>query len=265
MLLKAIRNHVDPTTGEVFCNEELEDSDVRDAIIDLVFLSGLSPNIKKNNSVNEFNRPAKRIFEELRVWRLGVAQQLALPPYCVFTDAELRSIAEGDVVCKQDLLRIKGISFTRYDLYGDDIYHILKPYIESDIIHSCNADRLPTQECDTITEEESSLEIQSDYQPDSTDGFSNELPPTKDTQPIETAYNEEVDADAIAEETIKAIEKSLRVKENCQHSKGERCPEVRPNCRTCKDFLILPEILEEERKNWPQIGYATWIRMFGTH
>ena len=58
-----------------------------------------------------------------------MASIIGLPAYCVFSDAELYNIAMSDILCKEDLLLVKGISQKRYELFGDEIMGILKEYM----------------------------------------------------------------------------------------------------------------------------------------
>lgn len=128
-ILKSIRNHVDPFTGEFLDPDELSDPDSVGAIIDLFFMAGLnSNNAKKNFSKNELNRPVNQIFEILKSWRLDEARTINLPAYMIFSDNELFSIASGDAITEKDLLRIRGINSKKYELYSKAILNIVKQF-----------------------------------------------------------------------------------------------------------------------------------------
>jgi len=58
------------------------------------------------------------LFEALRAWRLVVARADGLPPYVVFHDSTLRSIAERQPRSLADLAGIAGIGPTKLDRYG---------------------------------------------------------------------------------------------------------------------------------------------------
>ena len=138
-LLKSIRNYIDPTTGERFPPDFFEDPDIHSAIIDLAYISQADSDIKdtkKNPSKNELNRPSDKIYKDLKTWYRNLNHMSHWPEDCVLCDEALMSIAEGDVVFQQDLLRVEGVSYSAYDYLGYDIYDILKPYLESDILET---------------------------------------------------------------------------------------------------------------------------------
>ena len=126
-ILKNILNGVDPITGEVFDRRDMYNNPTLKRNLKPLFM--IASGKAKPESKNLLNRNANAIFEELRLWRLEQAVAINLPAYCVFSDEELWSIAEGDVVDKEDLLLVKGISNKRYEEYGDDIYSIISKYI----------------------------------------------------------------------------------------------------------------------------------------
>ena len=120
---------IDPTTGEVYNVLTLQqDAAARNAILKLYGIAFPEARIKKPQPANKLNRPTDKIFQRLKEWRLNTAAILGLPAYMVFTDEELRNIAGGDVVEQTDLLRCKGVGTRKYDLYGKEIYDILKEY-----------------------------------------------------------------------------------------------------------------------------------------
>ncbi len=65
------------------------------------------------------------LFERLREWRLGVAQQDGVPAYVVFTDATLTAIAERTPSDTAGLTAISGVGPRKLDLYGDQVLDIL--------------------------------------------------------------------------------------------------------------------------------------------
>ena len=129
-MIRMIREGIDPSTGEVFDKELISsDPEIRNEICKLAYISSKGSRISKPESLNYLNRNSNAIFESLKAWRLNIAMDLSVPAYAVFTDKELWNIADGDVCSKEDLLFIKGISQTRYDLYGDDLFDIISDYI----------------------------------------------------------------------------------------------------------------------------------------
>ena len=121
--LTDIIHGIDPITGEIFNTRDLYDNSELRRITKQ--LDEIAAGKKKPESQNLLNRPAELIFEALREWRLEKARLLKLRPYYIFSDKVLWSIAEGDVCKKEDLLKIKGVSDTTYEAYGDELLEII--------------------------------------------------------------------------------------------------------------------------------------------
>ena len=126
-LLKNILDGIDPITGEVFDRREMYNNASLKRTLKPLYM--ISSGKSKPESKNLLNRNSAAIFDELRNWRLEKAQMLGLPAYCVFSDDELWSIAEGDVCKIDDLLMVKGISDVRFEEYGKELFDIIKNYI----------------------------------------------------------------------------------------------------------------------------------------
>lgn len=130
--LYSILSGVDPLTGEVV---ELQDPEVSKAILELALLSQDNLTYRKEEPRNQLGFPTDKIFKELRTWRNEVADVIALPPYCIFSNRELRAIAEGDIARKEDLILIKGISKGKYDLYAEAIFAVIQSALnEEDVV-----------------------------------------------------------------------------------------------------------------------------------
>jgi ATP-dependent DNA helicase UvrD/PcrA len=65
------------------------------------------------------------LFERLREWRAERAATQRVPPYVVFTDATLRSIAEARPGSIPDLVRLPGIGQRKLDLYASDLLALI--------------------------------------------------------------------------------------------------------------------------------------------
>ena len=64
------------------------------------------------------------LFEALRSWRLGQAQQQGVPAYVVFTDATLTAIAETRPGDRAALARISGVGATKLERYGEAVLKV---------------------------------------------------------------------------------------------------------------------------------------------
>ncbi|MDF2254632.1 ATP-dependent DNA helicase UvrD2 [Streptantibioticus ferralitis] len=61
------------------------------------------------------------LYERLREWRSGQAQELGQPPYCVFTDKTLLAIAETVPSDPAELSRIAGVGARKLQRFGADV------------------------------------------------------------------------------------------------------------------------------------------------
>lgn len=128
--LNSISSGIDPATGEVFDRRDMyKNAEIYEAVKD-IYLYSIGR--KKPTSKNLLDLPAQKIFDELKTWRKSKAEELNLPPYIVFSDKELWSIAEGDVCSKEQLLLVNGISSYKYEAYAEEIFEIIQKYIDGE-------------------------------------------------------------------------------------------------------------------------------------
>lgn len=234
-ILDAIRNGINPLTGEIFDVSILsEDPRIAREIVKLALSTQNDISYTKKDSVNALHRDSKAIFEALSAWRLEMASMLQLPAYYIFSNKQLWAIAEGDVIEKADLLLIKGIQTNKYEAYGDEVYEVLRPFITEDdelnlekaLSNSSNIISKNISEEKTIKEcEEKDEEAQG---------------------PVEVSLDS-VDLDPACEDsTIK--ETPVLTCKKCMLYRNESCF---GQSQICDDFRNSVDISEEERKNWP--------------
>lgn len=120
--LYGLLSGVDPETGEVV---DLSDPNISKAILELALLTQDGLSYKKDGGENLLQYPSEKLFNELKTWRLEEAYIQGLPAYYIFSDRELREIANGDIERKEDLILVKGINRIKYDNYGEAIYNII--------------------------------------------------------------------------------------------------------------------------------------------
>lgn len=65
------------------------------------------------------------MYEQLTTWRRSVATELALPAFCVFTDATLMAIAERQPRDEVGLLSVPGVGRAKCDQYAATVLAIL--------------------------------------------------------------------------------------------------------------------------------------------
>jgi DNA helicase-2/ATP-dependent DNA helicase PcrA len=66
------------------------------------------------------------LFEQLRAWRLGRAQEQKVPAYVVFTDATLIAIAETRPADENALAAVPGVGRTKLDRYGSELLELCR-------------------------------------------------------------------------------------------------------------------------------------------
>ncbi|MFP4374162.1 MAG: DNA helicase RecQ [Spirochaetaceae bacterium] len=72
----------------------------------------------------------ERLFECLRSLRLRLARERGLPPYIVFSDKSLRSIARNRPTDEAGLLRCHGVGERKLEQYGGPFLSLLARYLE---------------------------------------------------------------------------------------------------------------------------------------
>lgn len=85
--------------------------------------------IKKNAYGNMENEDS--LFETLRLLRLKLAEQEAIPPYIVMSDSTLQSLCDKNPQTMEDLDDISGFSEYKKKKYGRDFVNAIKKYYNS--------------------------------------------------------------------------------------------------------------------------------------
>jgi ATP-dependent DNA helicase RecQ len=70
------------------------------------------------------------LFESLRAWRLGLAREMALPPFRILPDRTLRQIVRHLPLSRSDLARVPGIGPQRMAQYGDQIVKLVLTFCQ---------------------------------------------------------------------------------------------------------------------------------------
>ena len=83
--------------------------------------------IKKNAYGNHYNEES--LFENLRLLRLKLAEQEAIPPYIVMSDSTLQALCDKKPTSLEELNEISGFSEYKKKKYGRDFVNAIKRYI----------------------------------------------------------------------------------------------------------------------------------------
>lgn len=72
------------------------------------------------------------LFTKLRAWRLEQARVNEVPPYIVFHDSHLRSIAARRPVTLDALSKVKGVGPRRLETFGPGVIELVRTHIEGE-------------------------------------------------------------------------------------------------------------------------------------
>lgn len=82
-----------------------------------------------NKHIKFILEPENRsVFRKLKEWRRSIASKKNIPPYCVFHDSTLISIANKRPETKEELKEINGVGVKSIESYGEDILRIINKY-----------------------------------------------------------------------------------------------------------------------------------------
>jgi ATP-dependent DNA helicase RecQ len=76
-------------------------------------------------SAIEFGEYDRTLFEALRVWRRGEAQERGVPPYVIFSDRTLRELARVRPASLFELRGIYGIGDAKLEAFGDAVVRVI--------------------------------------------------------------------------------------------------------------------------------------------
>jgi len=92
------------------------------------------PAVKKKDARSRERRPIfsddgpydRNLFEALRVWRRGEAQERGVPPYVIFNDRTLRELARLRPSTLYELRGIYGIGDAKLEAFGNAVVSVIK-------------------------------------------------------------------------------------------------------------------------------------------
>lgn len=75
----------------------------------------------------------KALFKRLKHLRKSLAEEHAVPPYVVFSDATLVDMAARTPTTRNDMLDVSGVGRTKMERYGEAFLQLIKDYLESTV------------------------------------------------------------------------------------------------------------------------------------
>ena len=87
---------------------------------------------KKSAVAETLNKADRDLFESLRAKRREIAQERDVPPYVIFGDKTLRSLAEIKPIERTDLLKVYGIGERKAEDLGDAFLSVIREYLGLD-------------------------------------------------------------------------------------------------------------------------------------
>ncbi len=94
--------------------------------------------IKQSRNDN-FSIMDNNLFEVLRVLRKDLARKANVPPFVVFTDFTLSSMATSYPTSKEEMLKISGVGEFKYNNYGELFINAIKDYLEKNNLKTDSA------------------------------------------------------------------------------------------------------------------------------
>ncbi|GAH72809.1 unnamed protein product, partial [marine sediment metagenome] len=98
---------------------------IRSRLIRLVGENVITRVQQESPKDNRSPEAGKQIYQALRKWRLGEAEENNLPAYCILPNAALDNIAKAKPISLLDLLDIKGLGKKTIKKYGEEIIGII--------------------------------------------------------------------------------------------------------------------------------------------
>src|SRR5256885_2359625 len=80
-----------------------------------------APRVKKFRATDVLSPQDEPLFEALREWRRRAADEAAMPPYIVFSDRTLVSIAQARPSTPAELLGISGVGAQKLEKWGSAV------------------------------------------------------------------------------------------------------------------------------------------------
>jgi ATP-dependent DNA helicase RecQ len=92
----------------------------------------LPPQRKPSQKDDEEADFDEALFEALRAWRLEQARLQSVPPYVVFHDSHLRTIAAHQPATLEALSELKGIGPRKLEQYGGAVLELVREHLEGE-------------------------------------------------------------------------------------------------------------------------------------
>ena len=88
--------------------------------------------VRKSRERGGADLPHDPLFEALRAWRRDRAREMSVPPYVIFHDSTLRSVASQKPSSLSALARIEGIGDTKLERHGESLLMALEAAMENE-------------------------------------------------------------------------------------------------------------------------------------
>lgn len=66
------------------------------------------------------------LYFKIKAWRNEKAKSKGIPAYAIFDNETLKALSTANIQNKEDLLKIYGIGNAKYNLYGDELYNLIR-------------------------------------------------------------------------------------------------------------------------------------------
>lgn len=75
-----------------------------------------------------------KLFEILKALRKRISEETHVPPFIVFSDTSLKQMATYFPTSEEQMLKISGVGYSKFDKYGNDFLETIRPYVSENNI-----------------------------------------------------------------------------------------------------------------------------------
>ena len=75
-----------------------------------------------------------KLFEILKALRKRISEETHVPPFIVFSDTSLKQMATYFPTSEDQMLKISGVGYSKFDKYGNDFLETIRPYVSENNI-----------------------------------------------------------------------------------------------------------------------------------
>lgn len=128
-IIEGLVNGYNPFNGEIFDEKHILNNKQVKEIINKLKIKYYKYGVM-HIEYTDLTPKQKSVFDKLKQWRINKSREEGyMGAYMIFSDDTLLNLVSSIIKKKEDLLSVKGIGMKKYNKYGDEVYNILKSFI----------------------------------------------------------------------------------------------------------------------------------------